>query len=891
LHGPACIIGQVGPRHKGAAGLAPAARDRYSGGDPIPTSPPPVEPPMRQYLRFACLLAAALALVAFASPVTAMAEEADAAPAVAAASVLRLGPLPPSPVGELDGRVHASADVVPEIDPRGWLPGAGDDVPLPGHDAEWRRVSTSGGAITLDEPGVWWLAARLVSGRWAEVTVDAGDDATVWVDGVAATDDVALPAGACFVFARVEADSAGAVVSLTASGDTDLAWDLEPRLDVSRFDRARGFSSLGSLAVAPRGALVAYHHSRRNPTGEGRRGQTVVIDGRGEPVAADLGGPGARPLAFAPDGERLLLRRHGDDGADLLLWTAPRGPVTTIVTDEPGLGLARFDPAGERLLLATTRGLDAADPDPAQRRWDALRERVSDWSPRPHLQVVDIATGARRVLTAPGDWTLDDAAWLPDGRGVVYARTLPQTGRPWFHTEIRVVDLATGEDRLAADFTGGWEVRPQALTPHPDGRRVAFIGPPDQVGGGRAEHNVYHKQVWLLDLQTGEFTRRTNGMRYAFEAGRGLPAWRDGGKRLLLPAGAGSRDVLVSLKADGDDWTAEEVPTADGTGGGWALDPRAEAVAYVVADPQTPGRLMLQALGGRTRELAAPDRDLASRLDLASAEDASFTGPGDQPIEAWWYRPVGARADDLPARAAAPLIVYYYGGSSPTTAGFNTTHQFWAANGYAVLVINPRGASGYGDAFADHHAGDWGPVAAGDILAGADALLAAHPELDPARVGCYGGSYGGFMTMYLVGHSDRFAAAVAMYGIADLATYWGQGAWGWTYGDMAVGGRMPWEHPEYFTERSPLFAAGDVQTPLLLLHGDADANVTPGESAEMFTALQVQGKPVEMVTFAGEDHGIAGTWESYRSHRTMMLEWFDRWLKDQPAAWEHRWAD
>ena len=237
-----------------------------------------------------------------------------------------------------------------------------------------------------------------------------------------------------------------------------------------------------------------------------------------------------------------------------------------------------------------------------------------------------------------------------------------------------------------------------------------------------------------------------------------------------------------------------------------------------------------------------------------------------------------------------PLIVYYYGGSSPTTRGFNMTHQFWAAHGYAVLVINPRGATGYGDEFADVHAGDWGPAAGADIIAGTRALLERQPRLDPDRVGCYGGSYGGFMTMHLVSHSDLFAAAVAMYGISDLATYWGQGAWGWTYGDMANAGRTPWEDAEYFVRRSPLFAADQVRTPLLLLHGETDANVTPGESVQMFTALQTLGRDVEMVTFPGEDHGIAGTFANYVLHRTMMLEWFDRWLRGRPEAWEHRWA-
>ncbi len=835
-------------------------------------------------------LAAATLLLALAA-VVAVAQTDDGPPPVVADAVLRLGPLPAPPAGDLDPRVHADAEVVPEIDPAGWLPTAGQEVPAPAGSRRWTRVATDG-AVRLREAGVWWLAARLVTDRWAEVTVSAGDDAEVWVDGERATGAVALPAGACFVFARVATEEALDAVSLAASGAAGLRWDLDARLDFSRFARTGRLASLGSLAVAPRGQLVARHLSRRDPDGEGRRGETAVLDGRGQRIASDLGGPDARPVAFTPDGTGLLLRRAGEDGTDLLLWTAPRGPVRTVVADEPGLGLLRLSPDGTRLLLSTTRGLDPAEPDADRRRWDALRERVADWAPRPHLQVVDLRSGARQVLTRPGDHVLDDAAWLPGGEAVVYARTVPQVPRPWFRTEIRVRDLATGEDRLAATFTAGWESRPRALTPHPDGRRVVFLGPPDQVGGDRAEHNVYHAQVWELDLVSGGLRRVTRDVPHAFAAGRGLPAWLDGGRRLLLPASAGGRDVLVTLDAGGEAWAATELPTAAVTGGDWAVAPDGTHVAYGAEGPTTPAALWLQPVGGGPRELEAPDRDLPDRHVISRPQDATFTGPGGETIEAWWYPPVGP---DGPLtghdRGSVPLIVYYYGGATPTTRGFDGTHQYWAAAGYAVLVINPRGARGYGQAFADWHAGDWGPAAGADVLAGAEALLARRPELDPDRVGCYGGSYGGFMTMHLITRSDLFAAAVAMYGIADLATYWGQGTWGWTYGDMALGGRTPWDDPAYFIERSPLFQAGEIQTPLLLLHGDADVNVTPGESAEMFTALQVQGKPVEMVTFAGEGHGISGCWEDRVAHRTMMREWFDRWLRGRPEAWAHRWTD
>jgi len=727
-----------------------------------------------------------------------------------------------------------------------------------------------------------------------------------------------MPQGERFVFVRVEVSGVRADVRVEASAErAKLAWDQTRRLSLAEIDRARTFTSYSSLAVSPGGKYVARYASWRNAHGEGRRGGVVVFDTEnpryaGKRVASDLGGPDARPVAFSPGGETLLLRRRGESGADLLLWTAPAGPVRTIVTDEPGLGYVKFSPDGAFLLLQTTRGVEAKEAgEKAPRHWDVLRERVADWDTLPHLQLVEIATGTRRVLTRPGDWTLDDAVWSTDGASIFYGRTVPIEDRPWFATELRAIDLRTGEDRRMATFVAGWEVRPQSFLPHPDRRHLFFLACPYEVGDAFGEHNATNKQVWELDLSSGAFERITMGMPYAFSGGGNLPIWDPASEALVLPANAGSTDCLVRLREGENGWTASRIDTALTTGASWASSPDASAVAYTASSPARPTALYLQRLDASPVRLETADADFAARrrMDLppalslagnaglwglSEAESFSFEGPGGEEIEAWWYPPSNEAGDLLETsseenRAKVPLIVYYYGGCSPTTRGFNPMHQFLAANGYAVLVINPRGAHGYGDAFADHHANDGGAKAAEDVIAGTRALLESHPQLERGRVGCYGGSYGGFLTMLLVTKTDLFAAACSMYGIADQATYWGQGTWGWTYGDMANGGAQPWRDPEFFLRASPLFHADEIETPLLLLHGESDDNVTPGESSELFTALQVLGRDVELVTFPGEGHGIAGTWKAYTEHRTMMLEWFDRWLRDRPGAWEARW--
>ena len=166
-----------------------------------------------------------------------------------------------------------------------------------------------------------------------------------------------------------------------------------------------------------------------------------------------------------------------------------------------------------------------------------------------------------------------------------------------------------------------------------------------------------------------------------------------------------------------------------------------------------------------------------------------------------------------------PLVVYYYGGVSPRDERFTFTYHWWAANGYMVYVLNPSGSVGYGQAFADLHSNDWGTRATRDILDGVDSLLKAKPFIDGARMAAYGGSYGGFITLDLATKTDRFAALCSDAGISNIASYFGGGAWGFTYGDIALPGGFPWNRPDIFAGKSPLFHADKIKTPLLLIHG------------------------------------------------------------------------
>jgi dipeptidyl aminopeptidase/acylaminoacyl peptidase len=170
-------------------------------------------------------------------------------------------------------------------------------------------------------------------------------------------------------------------------------------------------------------------------------------------------------------------------------------------------------------------------------------------------------------------------------------------------------------------------------------------------------------------------------------------------------------------------------------------------------------------------------------------------------------------------------------------------------------------------------------------------VLASHSFLDENRVGCYGGSYGGFMTMSLLTQTDMFKAGVSWYGISNIASYWGAGWWGYLYNDVAAALSYPWNRPDVYAEKSPLFHADKLKGALLLMHGLDDVNVPALESDQMFTALKVLDKDVVYIKWAGEGHGIRGTPRNSRDGRLMMLEWFDKHLKGEAEAWDERWKE
>ena len=256
----------------------------------------------------------------------------------------------------------------------------------------------------------------------------------------------------------------------------------------------------------------------------------------------------------------------------------------------------------------------------------------------------------------------------------------------------------------------------------------------------------------------------------------------------------------------------------------------------------------------------------------------------DRTIQGWWYPPLAP--DGSPAPTPAPLVLEIHGG--PMTAYGQAPFWEWqtlAAAGIGVLAANPRGSDGYGQDFADANVRDWGDGPTRDVLAGVD-LAVAEGWADPARLGVTGGSYGGYLTSWIVGHDDRFAAAITCRSVNDLAVLMGTGDIAGPEFGHAYFGVQPWEAPDLYRAQSPIAYVERIRTPLLIQHAEQDLRTTIAQAEMLFAALRTLGRPVRIMRVPGESHELTRSGTPFRrvENLVQVRDWFVHFLVAREAA-------
>ena len=395
--------------------------------------------------------------------------------------------------------------------------------------------------------------------------------------------------------------------------------------------------------------------------------------------------------------------------------------------------------------------------------------------------------------------------------------------------------------------------------------------PKGQLGNG------YEHELFRLNIPSGKVTPLTKD----FDPSVISLTYHAKGNAFYFLAENGSRQSMYRLDLKTNQITA--LPQQEDVVRSISVASQGQTLYYFGQSLNNADRLYSLSPSGKSQLVWDLSAEKLRGVSFTPAKDFVYRTPDGVDIDGWYYLP-----PNFDPTKKYPMIVYYYGGTTPLTRSLETVYNLpmFAAQGYVAFSLNPRGTTGYGQAFAADHLNAWGTKTADDIIGAVKDFVAKHPFVDGKKIGCTGASYGGFMTQYLQTKTDLFAAAVSHAGISSISSYWAGGFWGLGYSSVASAGSYPWNNPELYTKHSPLFNADKIHTPLLLLHGTADVNVPPSESTALYNALKILGRTVELVEVTGEDHHIV---ESERQERWMktLQAWFAKYLQDKPQWWDN----
>jgi dipeptidyl aminopeptidase/acylaminoacyl peptidase len=634
----------------------------------------------------------------------------------------------------------------------------------------------------------------------------------------------------------------------------------------------RQLRSIGDVEVSPAGTHVAYTVVRN--TGPGRPEATLTLRNLTTGASHDLprGSSGPR---WAPDGRRLAYLGPTAEGYGVVVSEADGSGARLVAKVEgtnhplPSAGASlSWAPDGRRLaFVSATPG-----PEHAEANGDPMvitrylykptagegLTRFND-NRRTHIFVADIGTRQVTQLTR-GDAYEHSIDWAPAGDTIAFVSNREPDADRVFNYDLLTVSASTREvTRLtstkSAEYTPVWS---------PDGTQLAFLGTRRDLTS--SETTMEDTHVWVMKA---DGTNRVEIGR-AIDNRQGTPQWSADGRWLYTAVQDRGSVKVLRLPAAGG--AAEVVVGERGTVGAWSLG--GPTLAYGFTAPGWPSELYLK------RGTAAPERATALNAALLEAravapvEAFRFPSTDGTEIEAFLTLPQGRTAS-----STHPLIVMIHGGPHGQQGpAFNHKAQVYAAQGWASLMVNYRGSTGYGQALADKIFGDQNGAEAGDVVAGVDAATARYPWIDPARLGIEGGSYGGQLTNWIITETDRFKAAIPSAGIANLVSF---NYMAYYHDYLAVEfGRYPHQDGlmDVLWQRSPLRQIHKAKTPTLILHGENDNDVPIAEAEQLYVALHDVGVPTELVRYPREGHGLRETGHVIDALERS-LAWYRRYLE------------
>lgn len=629
--------------------------------------------------------------------------------------------------------------------------------------------------------------------------------------------------------------------------------------------------SVGTIVVSPDGARVAYTTSSLPDVTEGEdngRSKSELKVATGPNVARnylpdDISPGGVR---FTPDG-RMVTFLWAKKDEDRAVWGVPVDGGTYVKLaeiEDANVASYRFSPDGSTIYL-----LAAAEEDKqrTKQRKAGFNSRVYEEEFKAARMFKAKASGEvdedPTEISVPGFVSYMDVG--PMGKlGVIKTAPTPLVDDSYTSKRVNIFNLATGE--VAAEVKTPGKIGDVEFSP--DGTQLSLIA-------GVDKNDPASTTMHLVNTATGEYRALNAGAAEAAVDGEWLA---DG--RLATIIDIGARSILRIYNADGS--LSEEIDPGDLILTG--IKAAGDTIAVRANSPKHPNELFV--LNGRTFERWTSHNPWLAEIDFGTQRAYTYTARDGQLIEGVLIEPVGG----APAGGAPTIMDVHGGPEAHESNGWNTNYsgpgQVAAGQGYAVFLPNYRGSTGYGTAFSKAHQNDYAGKEFNDIVDAKRALV-ADGLTDADRTGITGGSYGGYATAWgATALSAEYAAAVMFVGISNQISKFGTGDIPYEmYNVHSL--KWPWEDWQNMLEVSPVFHVDKAETPILIMHGEEDTRVDPGQSFELYRSLKIRkpDTPVRFVLYPGEGHGNRKAGSRY-DYNLRMMEWFDTYLKtgDRKAA-------
>ena len=541
------------------------------------------------------------------------------------------------------------------------------------------------------------------------------------------------------------------------------------------------------------------------------------------------------------------------------------------------------------------------------RHWDSFKR-----GKRSHLFVVPSEGGEPKDLT-PGDYDVppfslgDPTAFdfAPDSSEVVFARNTDKVEATSTNNDLFIVSVSGGEAKRITGNNPGSDTTPRYS---PDGKYIAYRSQ------SRNGYEADRFRLMLYDRKAGtskeisiDFDRWVGEFVWAPNSQRIYLAVEDFGRETIMVwQGDGVEKIFVPLifNSTGKPYIKSGVPgslpNADSSSAGLSISADGKTLAFTRSSMTMPAEVFAaKSDGSGVRQLTQTNASLMAQLDLNPAEDFEYEGAKTPVVHTAKLGKMKASIDIGPGKASMihgfivkppqfdkskkyPMVLLIHGGPQGAwldSWGYRWNYQMWAARGYVTVMINPHGSTGYGQAFTEQISGDWGGAVYEDLMKGVDHMIKLG-YVDPNRLGAAGGSYGGYMVDWILGHTDRFKALVSHAGVYNLTSmYATEELW---FADWEFKG-TPWDNPELYTKWSPHLSAKKFKTPTLVVHGELDYRVPVGEGLQLFSTLQRKGVPSKLLYFPDEGHWVLKPQNSELWYKTV-LDWLDQWLKPNAST-------